>query len=145
MGVGKYSPTVSTSYAKDQNWFTKNGGDFGNGKNPDSLYDDDGFDSYGYNENSIDRAGISESSYMTNYSQYPDGELYYRLYEEISDDWAGRDILAERAARESAKEDPEIVLLMNQLSELQDIQQKAKQLESSVKLKIKMKYPNIPV
>lgn len=145
MSVGKYSPTVSTSYAKDQNWFTKNGGDFGNGKNPDSLYDDDGFDSYGYDENNVDRAGISESSYMNSYSQYPDGELYYRLYEEISDDWAGRDILAERAARESAKEDPEIALLMNQLSELQDIQQKAKQLESSVKLKIKMKYPNLPV
>ncbi len=145
MSVGKYSPTVSTTYAKDQDWFVKNGGEYGNGKNPESQYDDDGFDLYGYNDKDIDRAGVKESSYMTSYNLDYEGEPYYHLYEEVSSALAGRDILLERAAREAAKEDPEINLLMSQLDELKDIQEKAKKIEDSVKSKIKVKYPNLPI
>lgn len=64
MGVANYSPTVWGWYKKDRDWFKKNGGGFGNGEDPDSLYDDDGFDSYGYDEREVDRAGVSEDSYL---------------------------------------------------------------------------------
>lgn len=64
MALGKYSPTVSGWYSRDQKWFKKNGGDFENGKDPNSLYDNDGYDSYGYNENDIDREGNKEDIYM---------------------------------------------------------------------------------
>lgn len=66
MGVGKYSPTVSNTYSKDQEWFEKNGGGFGNGLIPDSQYDNQGYDSYGYSGyTDRDRAGYTESDYLT--------------------------------------------------------------------------------
>ncbi len=142
MSVGKYSPTVSFMYARDQNWFEKNGGGYGNGNDPESDYDDDGYDSYGYNRNDIDRAGNAEFSYLASNS-YLDGESYYHLYESVSDEWRARDILKERDARISAKEDPEICLLMDKLDELKDIQRKAALLEEGLKENIKKKMPNL--
>lgn len=67
---GKYSPTVSSWYRQDQKWFEKNGGGFGNGKNPDSDFDNDGFDSYGYDQYDIDRAGVREDEYYSNDSLF---------------------------------------------------------------------------
>ena len=71
--MGKYSPTVNFSYIIDRDWYVKNGGGLGNGINPNSDYDDDGFDSYGYNVDGIDRAEVEESCY------YNDEELYYSI------------------------------------------------------------------
>lgn len=62
---GKYSPTVSAAYMKDQKWWTKyayagkTGDDF-------VIYDPDGFDSYGYDKEDVDRAGNSEYQYYGN-------------------------------------------------------------------------------
>lgn len=85
MGVGKYSPTVSFSYRKDQEWFRKNCID------PNSWYDRDGFDSYGYNEQEVDRAGHHENDYLSDgkYCEHSD-TVVYDLYEGVSDDWAGK-------------------------------------------------------
>lgn len=71
MSVGKYSPTVGSSYAMDQNWWERNGGGFGNGNNPESDNDNDGYDSYGYSENGNgpDRAGYTENEYLENHTQ----------------------------------------------------------------------------
>lgn len=92
MSVGKYSPTVSTSYSLDQTWWERNGGGFGNGKNPNSENDDDGFDSYGYADgDGDDRAGYSEMEYLTSSSYDEDtGICYYDLYDQISGEWRGK-------------------------------------------------------
>lgn len=57
MSTGKYSPTVSAAYSKDQNWHTKHSG-------LDEWYDLDGYDSYGYDSAGVDRAGYNENEYM---------------------------------------------------------------------------------
>jgi len=83
MSVGKYSPTVSDCYSKDQDWFRKNT------TGEDSWYDDDGFDSYGYDRDDKDRAGIYENDYIvgewinegTESEEYVH-ELYSRVYRE---------------------------------------------------------------
>jgi hypothetical protein len=83
---GKYSPTVSASYSSDQKWFVKNGGGFGNGKNPDSDLDNDGYDSYGYSQEDgcgPDRAGYTEDNYI----------LDENLFDEISQHWINRKII----------------------------------------------------
>lgn len=59
---GKYSPTVTAAYMADQEWFTKYTGAGGNWVH----YDAEGFDSYGYNVNDVDRAGNWECSYYEN-------------------------------------------------------------------------------
>jgi hypothetical protein len=61
MSCGKYSPTVTYWYSKDQQWWKKNGGD---APGPEFLYDYDGYDSYGYNEDGRDRAGHHEDDYL---------------------------------------------------------------------------------
>ena len=57
---GKYSPTVTAAYMKDQAWHSKllapN----------DCVYDVDGYDSYGYDKNEVDRAGHHEHEYYCN-------------------------------------------------------------------------------
>lgn len=66
MARGKYSPTVSAAYMKDRDWFRKYSGE------TDSMwvpYDPEGFDSYGYNENGVDRAGNNEFDYLHNDAQ----------------------------------------------------------------------------
>lgn len=93
MGVGKYSPTVSRWYADDQEWWYKNGGGFGNGIDPDSDCDDEGYDSYGYSGQygtGTDRAGNTEDDYMV--GEWVDlgeeGEYYtYPLYDDTANEW----------------------------------------------------------
>lgn len=91
MGVGKYSPTVSTSYMRDQNWWRDNGGGFENGKNPDSDLDDDGYDSYGYSGefgDGPDRAGFTEDQYATDYHYDDEYDiLYHPTYDNVSAEW----------------------------------------------------------
>ena len=70
---GKYSPTVSEAYAADQNWHDT----YADG----NWYDPDGYDSYGYDENDIDRAGNHENDYMS------DEDLYMDVYS----DWGFSD------------------------------------------------------
>ena len=97
MGVGKYSPTVSSSYFLDQNWWERNGGGYGNGNNPDSDLDNDGFDSYGYSGSfgdGVDRAGHTEEEYLTCGEWYTDSDdeeqYHYPLYDDVSSDWSGK-------------------------------------------------------
>lgn len=91
MGIGKYSPTVSASYMLDQKWWERNGGGYGNGKNPDSDNDDDGFDSYGYADlTGPDRAGYTENDYMVG-SYDEESDVYsHDLYDSIAGEWRGK-------------------------------------------------------
>lgn len=66
---GKYSPTVFTAYSTCQNWFNT----YSCGK----IYDKDGFDSYGYDKNDIDRAGNHENDYA----------LDDELFEYVENSW----------------------------------------------------------
>lgn len=87
MGLAKYSPTVGRSYSKDQNWFEKNGGGYGNGLNPSSQGDNQGYDSYGYSMyNDRDRAGNTESDYLCD-SIAHDVD-FNPLYERVSEEWS---------------------------------------------------------
>ncbi len=83
MSLGKYSPTVSHSYALDQEWWERNGGGFDNGTNPQSDDDNDGFDRYGYSGNGCgpDRAGHSEMDYLNASTEA------YRQHNESGDDY----------------------------------------------------------
>ena len=93
MGVGKYSPTVSRWYADEQEWWYKNGGGFGNGINPDSDYDDEGYDRYGYSGDygdGPDREGNTEYDYMVGEWHRlgeEDEEYVYPLYDNVATDW----------------------------------------------------------
>lgn len=58
------SPTMIFSYHININSFKDNGGGLNNGLYPTSVYDDNGFDKYGYNRDHIDREGISELEYI---------------------------------------------------------------------------------
>lgn len=89
MALGKYSPTVSGWYAKDKEWFVKNGGDFNNGNDHNSFYDNDGYDSYGYNEKEIDRAGVHEND-------YPCDEF---LFENIKNLWYSKKLPFEKTKK----------------------------------------------
>lgn len=72
---GKYSPTVTAAYMKDQDWFRKY---CAQASNEYTIYDPDGFDSYGYDKNDVDRAGNNENDYMVNDAPFtydgPDGD-----------------------------------------------------------------------
>ena len=83
---GKYSPTVTGAYQRDQNWFENYCGR--NNPNPAewSLCDPEGFDSYGYNEQGYDRAGNHENEYACNDGLY-DCENYNEAYEDAYDGW----------------------------------------------------------
>ena len=92
MSAGKYSPTISYSYDMDQKWWYKNGGGYGNGINPDSECDDDGYDSYGYSGDcgqGPDRAGNCEDEYLTS-GRWIGDEYVYQLIEDVDYDWAGK-------------------------------------------------------
>lgn len=125
MSIAKYSPTVNFSYRKDQDWFIKNGGDFGNGDNKNSFYDNDGFDSYGYNENDIDRAGVSSLDYEANYKADLEGNLIFEKYESVLDLWSGRDILAEKVPNREL----DIKHIKSQLLEIQKIKDQTSLIE----------------
>lgn len=68
---GKYSPTVTAAYMADQSWHRKFMAVDG------FMYDPEGFDSYGYNEDDVDRAGNNECDYYPN--------------DEISEGWQEED------------------------------------------------------
>jgi hypothetical protein len=99
MSVGKYSPTVSTSYAIDQNWWKANGGGYQNGKDPGSDNDDEGYDSYGYSGlygDGVDRAGYTEYEYLAGNCD-EDGEfLGHDSYDRVKSNWSGIQLGAER-------------------------------------------------
>lgn len=63
---GKYSPTVTEAYRVDQNWWAKY--TYASKEPTDDFiqYDPDGYDSYGYDKNDVDRAGNNESDYIPN-------------------------------------------------------------------------------
>lgn len=93
MSAGKYSPTVSHSYATDQKWWYKNGGGYGNGVDPDSECDDDGYDSYGYSGQAgdgPDRAGHCENDYLLCVTWDNDDNYSYPLLEDVHYDWSGK-------------------------------------------------------
>ena len=93
MSVGNYSPTVSGWYAADPEWFIKNGGGLGNGFDPESDTDDEGYDRYGYSDydedgayvlgGGVDRAGYTETDYLLD-SKSDEG---YDLYNTVQTAW----------------------------------------------------------
>lgn len=82
---GKYSPTVSVAYAHDQDWWDR----YANPPGAEiwNMYDPDGYDSYGYNEKSVDRAGNHEHDYC--FDDYDGGEYAAPA------NWAYEDALSE--------------------------------------------------
>ena len=64
---GKYSPTVSAAYQTDQHWWSL----YAATCKEWTQYDPEGYDSYGYNEDNVDRAGNPE--YVYYYSDDNDG------------------------------------------------------------------------
>jgi hypothetical protein len=78
---GKYSPTVSRAYQRDQEWHRKF-------MSPDDIYDPDGYDSYGYNQDDVDRAGNHENEYYCN-DDDADGVFSSgnHAYDQAYDDW----------------------------------------------------------
>lgn len=83
---GKYSPTVTAAYRKDKKWFKKYS-DFDNQPDAWSIYDPEGFDMYGYDENEIDRAGNHECVYYTNDAPLESDVEYNCKYEAALDAW----------------------------------------------------------
>ena len=97
MGVGKYSPTVSTWYRRDRKWHERH-------CEPGRWIDRDGYDSYGYHhETELDRAGYSEWDYLGDgkWVRYGDDEeeYVYQLYEMIACEWRDRPWPWEKVAR----------------------------------------------
>lgn len=72
---GKYSPTVTEAYMRNQDWWEK--------LSSDGLYDVDGFDSYGYDFEEKDRAGNYEHDY---YMSDEFGDNY--RYEQALHEWS---------------------------------------------------------
>ena len=79
MARGKFSPTVSDAYYRDQNWFTK----YSQGQ----AYDPEGYDSYGYDINDRDRAGNNEFDYLHNDADWDPDLDFNRLYDDALDQW----------------------------------------------------------
>ena len=71
---------------KDQKWWDKyaytdkTGDEF-------VQYDPEGFDSYGYDKDDVDRAGNSEYEYYINDSAHPAHADYNIKYDEAYDEW----------------------------------------------------------
>lgn len=104
MGVAKYSPTVSASYAADRDWWRKFGVE-------GQQFDPDGFDSYGYDALSEDRAGNSEHDYESGADYSGDGEPSYPLYERVASEWSDRLIATPRWRNYQAIIDGKVVML----------------------------------
>lgn len=79
---GKYSPTVNAAYRADNAWWDKYANP--NKDNTYNQYDPEGYDSYGYNEHDIDRAGNHELYYIHNDWSDDSGE---------GENWAHNDAL----------------------------------------------------
>lgn len=140
MGVGKYSPTVSHSYASDDKWFEKNGGGWGNGIDPESFFDDQGFDEYGYNAQGVDRAGNEEHLYGSCSYLDESGDLVYQLAMSVRDEWSGVDIGKEAAKRRELREsDPDFLKDCQAETELASIIKEAQRQLAIVQARIKQK------
>lgn len=83
MSAGKYSPTVTTAYMRDQKWHDKYCVD-------GEWIDPEGYDSYGYYKDAPykDRAGYTESDYLTSGRWDDAGDEYvYPLVEDVWMEW----------------------------------------------------------
>ena len=83
---GKYSPTVSQAYQADQDWWRK----YAFARQPGDnwiQYDPEGYDSYGYDTNDVDRAGNSEYEYYSNDCPHPEHADYNIKYDVVYDEW----------------------------------------------------------
>ena len=88
MARGKYSPTVNVAYQVNQKWWREYA--YSTQRNLDDFveYDPEGFDSYGYNADGVDRAGYSEFAYLHNDAADLGFDYdYNRAYDVVSDDW----------------------------------------------------------
>lgn len=83
---GKYSPTVSRAYMRDQDWWRKYAYA---GKSDDEFvqYDPEGYDSYGYDKDDKDRAGNFEHEYYINDCPHPAYADYNMKYEDADFEW----------------------------------------------------------
>lgn len=90
---GKYSPTVCAAYMHDQSWHDKllaTQGTFDKDGNSceSGLYDVDGYDSYGYNSEDVDRAGNNEYDYCCDDTdEYGDSLGFNSAYDQAVNDW----------------------------------------------------------
>lgn len=83
---GKYSPTVSVAYQKNQQWWYEYSG--ANKPSAEYVqYDRDGYDSYGYDSADEDRAGNHESVYYGNDAPMDSDDEYNLAYDVASDEW----------------------------------------------------------
>ena len=81
---GKYSPTVTRAYLVDKYWWNNYAGE------TDSMwvpYDPEGYDSYGYNENGVDRAGNDEFDYGHNDAPHGSDWDYNHRYDDTAAAW----------------------------------------------------------
>lgn len=80
----KYSPTVSAAYQVDQDWHNKYNYTPEHGWD---QYDFEGFDSYGYGKDGIDRAGNSECAYYSNDASARSEEDFNYKYDNAVHGW----------------------------------------------------------
>lgn len=116
MSNANVSPTISKLTLKKSNWFSLNGGGIGNGNNPKSIYDNDGFDVYGFSADGIDRAGVTLAQYKDPNSKGRDG---VRLYDSVAAYWASTDILTMRNSVDKIANSPD---MMKKVEEIQSLQ-----------------------
>lgn len=84
--VAKYSPTIASIPNEEDQWFYENGGGWDNGFYPDSMADDDGYDSYGYSvQDDTDREGYREDEYQTDSDLMDRVESKYRHCKHIDE------------------------------------------------------------
>jgi hypothetical protein len=81
---GKYSPTVSAAYRRAPWWWDKYASSTGQRY---VAYDPEGYDSYGYNENDVDRAGNQEYEYYSNDAPFELDLDYNNKYDDALDEW----------------------------------------------------------
>lgn len=118
MSNANVSPTISKLTLKKSNWFSLNGGGIGNGNNPKSIYDNDGFDVFGYSSEGLDRAGVSLAQYKDPTSKGRDG---VKLYDSVSAYWASTDILTMRKSVDKIANSPDMMKKVEEIQSLQKI------------------------
>ena len=82
----QYSPTVRAAYSKDRNWFKKYS-DYDNQPVAWFIYDPEGYDQCGYDEDEIDRAGKTPADYFYLTDDGIDDECN-ELYEDTVNEWS---------------------------------------------------------
>lgn len=81
---GKYSPTVTAAYMADQEWWVKYTKALMYTLH--TQYDPEGYDSYGYNKDDIDRAGNNEYEYYHNDCSMDDNDYNWK-YDDALGQW----------------------------------------------------------